>query len=134
MSKRIIAALFAVVITCAAFINNTKDNDAEALAGMWELESAQGRPSGFIKALGTDGKVSNILPTKNGYALSMKGTYEVTSANTFVEKIEKSFYPALNGSSNKITYKKIDDQTLELSFLVDGEEYKEKYRKLSFVQ
>lgn len=131
-NKKLTALAFiAVVFTAMAFIANPSIKN-DQLKGTWQLV-AEGKLSSMVKIFNSDGSIINLVHSREGFVYTMEGKYTVNSASEYTEKIEKSFYQALNGTSNKVTYK-VNGDELKISFLVSGNEYSETYKKVGFLQ
>lgn len=129
LSKTIfVTAAFVILFCCSSFVN--KDyNSATSLKGIWEL-FVNNRPTGFLKILATDGKLTNIAMTNSGFVETLKGTYEIQSDSVYIEKIEKSVDHTLNGINNKMVYKMDNENTLTIMFFVNGHSLTETYHRI----
>jgi len=134
MSKAgVIISFTILMIIAGGFKKATKKTgyDQKDLIGVWEM-LYNGKPTGFLKIIGSDGRLTNIVSTPQGFLTTLTGSFEITSDSTYTEKIEKSVNSVLTGTHNKITYKMDNANYMVIYFLVKDKVYQETYRKVGF--
>ena len=138
MKKLILKAIAVVtfivfIIAAAGFKQVAKEKilGQKDLVGVWEM-LYNGKPTGVLKIIGSDGSLVNIVSTPKGFLTTLTGSFEITSDSTYIEKIEKSINSFLSGTSNEITYKMDNTNNMMIRFLVKEKTYIESYRKVPF--
>lgn len=102
------------------------------LTGIWELQ-LDGASTGLLKLYNVDGTATNIGLGNDGFGISMEGTYELQSANSYLEKTVRSGFPGQKGAQKLIQFKLTGDSLLHLSYKISGEMFTEDYKKLQLI-
>lgn len=128
-----IVTFIVFIIVAFSFKQATEERNhgQKDLVGVWEM-LYNGKPTGVLKVIGSDGSLVNIVSTPKGFLTTLTGSFEITSDSTYIEKIEKSINSFLNGTSNEITYKMDNASSMVIRFLVKEKTYLESYRKVPF--
>ena len=103
------------------------------LTGIWELQM-DGGPTGLLKIFNADGTITGVGLADDGMGISLRGTYELRSENSYQEKILQSAYADQNGTEKLVSFKITGDSLLHISYQIKGESYQEDYKRLKLIK
>ncbi|ANH83324.1 hypothetical protein A8C56_22155 [Niabella ginsenosidivorans] len=103
------------------------------LTGIWELQM-EGASTGLLKIFNKDGSFTNIGLGDNGFGISAAGTYELQSANSYLEKITVSSYKDQQGTQKEVRFQITGDSTLHIAYTISGTTYNEDYKRLTLIK
>ncbi|SDD81507.1 DUF4488 domain-containing protein [Niabella drilacis] len=119
-------------IPAAALLMALAPKPENRLTGIWELQ-LDGASTGLLKLYNADGTTTNIGLGNDGFGISMAGTYELQSANSYLEKTVRSGFPEQAGAQKLVQFKLAGDSLLQLSYKISGEAFTENYKKLQLI-
>lgn len=119
-----------LLIATDTFAQSEEKPQPSSLTGIWQIcFSAVKNPDGTLnvrtgnafKMLNADGSFTNIMFNVRGgqSVITGVGTYKQTSDSTYVESINKSVNPTLNGKDNELRFHLKDGKFLHIKFYVE---------------
>ncbi|MDD4637018.1 MAG: DUF4488 domain-containing protein [Bacteroidales bacterium] len=126
--KKIIFVFFLFIGLTSAQAEN-RVIESNSTVGFWQhirvTKNADGTnkvaPSGIYKVINADSTFFSFMtsPTGSGLALTMFGSYKVTSDSTYTENVQTSLSAlGLPTKNNELRYKLVDKNTLFVQFHV----------------
>lgn len=128
MKKRFVSVSGIVLLLLLALVPKPENR----LAGIWELQ-LDGASTGLLKLYNADGTTSNIGLGNDGFGISMEGTYELQSANSYLEKTVRSGFSEQTGAQKLVLFKLTGDSLLHLSYKISGKTFTEDYKRLQLI-
>lgn len=112
------------------FAQSVEKPQSSELTGIWQIcSSAVKNPDGTMnvrtgnsfKMLNADGSFTNIMFNMGEVQsiITATGTYKQTSDSTYVESINKSVNPTLNGKNNELRFHLKNGKLLHIKFYIE---------------
>lgn len=130
--KTLTGSIFIFIACClSSFSADDPKPDSKGIIGIWEM-LVDNRPTGFLKILGPGGDLNNVRLTPVGFITTLRGSYEIQSDSTYVEKIEESEDPGLNRKNLTVRYNMDNANLLTITYTLNNYQGKETYRRVPF--
>lgn len=118
-----------LLLATATFAHEAAKEETVRFKGIWQYcpsfrKTAEGNlegvPGNIFKIFTADGEMTTFLfhPQKGEAVITGSGTYEVTSDSTYVECIDKSENPTINGKKNFMQFQ-IDGKFMYIKFYLE---------------